>query len=284
MTEATHPTLATLDCGLNLTHFDKDWQALFARAAHAGVVGVIGTGTRLTHTAWYESVLKKDTSGMLLGYTLGVHPHCAQEFTVAQIHQALSASLPAKVLALGECGLDYYRMLTPAAHQRAIFETFLSEGATHHPEKAFFLHEREAHGDFLALLKSNPGPNIKLVHSFTGNTQALLAYLELGCYVSLNGYVTDARRNADVLQAMRHIPLNRLLLETDAPYLTPRIGALKKVRQNEPAYLGALAQFVWEGFYKHEVDAQTFSRVVLENTRTVFGLNASNLPLGSVSA
>jgi TatD DNase family protein len=169
--------------------------------------------------------------------TAGVHPHHADTFTAATPAELRALLQQPGVVAVGECGLDYYRDLSPRAAQRHAFEGQL-QLATETGLPAF-LHQRDAHDDFLALLRDfHPLPGGAVAHCFTAGASELEAYLELGLSIGITGWLCDERRGRHLRQLVGGIPAGRLLLETDAPYLLPRDLSPKPASQrNEPMYL-----------------------------------------------
>jgi TatD DNase family protein len=230
--------LDLVDIGANLTHdsFDGDRSEVIERAAAAGVRRAIVTGASVTGSA--QAVELSEARPGVLYATAGVHPHHAADFDSHTV-SALDALLANKaVVAVGECGLDYFRDFSPRAAQREAFRAQLELAIRH--AKPVFLHQRDAHEDFLALL----APSIRdltrggVAHCFTGGPAELEAYLELGLYIGVTGWVCDERRGGALREAVPRIPLDRLLIETDAPYLLPRDLVPKPAhRRNEPAFL-----------------------------------------------
>jgi TatD DNase family protein len=227
-----------VDIGANLTHdsFDHDRAEVLARAAAAGVRRAIVTGAAVTGSA-RALELAAEHPGVLYA-TAGVHPHHAAEFD-EHTSAALRALLEdPRVVAVGECGLDYFRDLSPRDEQRRAFRAQLELAAA--SGKPAFLHERDAHADFVTTLTPLARDLVGggVAHCFTGGPAALDAYLELGLHIGVTGWVCDERRGAELRAAVPSIPLERLLLETDAPYLLPRDLTPKPAhRRNEPAFL-----------------------------------------------
>jgi TatD DNase family protein len=226
-----------IDIGVNLTHtsFDGDRDDVIRRAVANGVRRLIVTGTSVT--ASVKAIELCTTSPESLFATAGVHPHNADELDDHSIDalRALLAS-PAAV-AVGECGLDYYRDLAPRDRQREAFAAQLALAA----EEAVpvFLHQREAHADFIAILREfRPRLVGGVAHCFTGGPRELRDCLDLDLHVGVTGWVCDERRGRELRDALADLPLDRLLLETDAPYLLPRdLRPLPKSRRNEPQFL-----------------------------------------------
>jgi len=227
-----------VDIGANLTHdsFDHDRAEVLARAAAAGVRRAIVTGASVTGSARALELAAEHPD--VLYATAGVHPHHAAEFD-EHTSAALRALLGDKrVVAVGECGLDYFRDFSPRDAQRRAFRAQLELAIA--AGKPVFLHERDAHTDFVATLTplARDLASGGVAHCFTGGPAALDAYLELGLHIGVTGWVCDERRGADLRAAVPAIPLDRLLLETDAPYLLPRdLKPSPKHRRNEPAFL-----------------------------------------------
>lgn len=236
-----------IDIGANLTHdsFDADRTAVLERAAAAGVMRLIVTGTSVTNSA-QAAELCATNPGTLFA-TAGVHPHHASEFD-AHTSGALRALLanPA-VVAVGECGLDFYRDFSPRADQRDAFTAQLELAAE--TGKPVFLHQRDAHFDFLEILTPRRTQLVGgVAHCFTGGPEELAAYLALDLHIGVTGWVCDERRGAALREALPHIPLERLLIETDAPYLVPRdLVPQPRGRRNEPAFLAHILERVASG-------------------------------------
>ncbi len=229
--------LDLIDIGANLTHdsFDVDREAVLVRAASAGVRRIVVTGTSVTSSV--QAAALCDARPDMLFATAGVHPHHAADFdahTTAALRSLLASP---KLVAVGECGLDFFRDYSPRDAQRHAFAAQLELAAA--VDKPVFLHQREAHEDFVALLapmRSRLAGGV--AHCFTGGPPELAAYLELDLHIGITGWVCDERRGAELRAAVPAIPLDRLLVETDAPYLLPRdLSPKPKDRRNEPQFL-----------------------------------------------
>ncbi len=172
--------------------------------------------------------------------TAGVHPHQAAAVAddwLVKLSELLS--LP-NVVAVGECGLDFNRMFSPKPQQISVFSAQLL--LAKQLQKAVYLHERDAFSEQLALLKQYQ-INDGIAHCFTGDATQLKAYLDLGLYIGITGWLCDDRRGSQLQDALKYLPMDRLILETDAPYLLPRnLTPKPKSRRNEPSYLSAIAQ------------------------------------------
>jgi TatD DNase family protein len=265
-------SLDLIDIGSNLTHdsFADDRDAVMARALQAGVRRQVVTGADLTSSRQAAALAAAHPSH--LWSTAGVHPHHAQSFVGAQRSELIDLLKLNCVVAVGECGLDYFRNLSPPAAQRAAFIAQLEIAA--HTGKPVFLHQRDAHGDFAAILRDFAGALRGVAHCFTGGELELEAYLSLGLYIGITGWACDERRGLNLRGVVPRIPTDRLLIETDAPYLLPRdMSPLPKSRRNEPAYLPHIAATV------ARLRGATLDSVAAETTRNavaLFGLADSS--------
>ena len=258
-----------VDIGANLTHdsFDVDRPAVLERAAAAGVRRLIVTGTSVTTSA--QAIELCASHPGTLYATAGGHPHHAAEFDAhtADTLRELLAS-PA-VVAAGECGLDFFRDFAPRDAQRRAFAAQLDLAAE--TRKPVFLHQRDAHEEFLALLTPQRARLAGgVAHCFTGGIEELAAYLDLDLYIGITGWVCDERRGAALREALERIPLERLLIETDAPYLVPRdLVPQPRGRRNEPAFLRHILERVAVGMH---LPAAAVAAATTSNAERLFGL------------
>jgi TatD DNase family protein len=226
-----------VDIGANLGHdsFDRDREAVLERAAAAGVRRLIVTGTSLA--ASEKALALARSAPARLYATAGVHPHHAAELDGATREALAALAVEADVVAVGECGLDYFRDYSPREAQRDAFAAQLGIGAS--TSKPVFLHQRDAHDDFVAILRERIGELVGgVAHCFTGGPAELEEYLQMGLHIGITGWICDERRGHDLRDAVRELPLDRVLLETDAPYLVPRdLPEPPRGRRNEPAFL-----------------------------------------------
>jgi TatD DNase family protein len=233
-----------IDIGVNLTHdsFDRDRAEVLERAAAAGVVQMIITGSSGASTR-AAMALARTARGQLFA-TAGVHPHHASDLDDALLAELEEHARATEVVAIGECGLDYFRDFSPRDVQRRAFERQLELAAL--IGKPVFLHQRDAHEDFLAILREHrTGLVDGVAHCFTGTAEHADAYLELGIAIGITGWISDERRGTHLPAVVRRIPADRLLLETDAPYLLPRdLRPRPHSGRNEPAFLPHVAQAV----------------------------------------
>ena len=263
------PPPALIDIGINLAHdsYERDRAEVIARAQAAGVVAMIVTGSTLADSARALGLCRQWPG--LLRATAGVHPHHAAGFHETDCAALVDLLADPMTVAAGECGLDYYRNYSPPADQRRAFALQLELAA----RRGFpvFLHQREAHADFMAMLREHPGLSARAVlHCFTGGTRELDDCLEAGLSIGITGWICDERRGQALRAAAGRIPDDRLMLETDGPYLLPRTLQPKPAhRRNEPMYLPVILDEVaaCRGEAVEQVAAQTTA-----NARRFFGL------------
>lgn len=226
-----------IDIGANLAHesFAADRDAVIERAFGAGVTRLVITGSSV-ESARAAQALAAPTQGRLTS-TAGIHPHHASDCDAAAIESLRALVALPGVVAIGECGLDYYRNLSPREAQLAAFRRQLELAVD--CRLPVFLHERDAHEDFLALLREYRGGLTAAVsHCFTGGPAEVDRYLELDLHIGVTGWVCDERRGGALREAVPRVPAGRLMVETDAPYLLPRtLKPAPKGRRNEPAWL-----------------------------------------------
>jgi TatD DNase family protein len=235
-----------IDIGANLTHdsFSDDRDEVINRAAENGVKQMVLTGA--SEEGSHKALALAKTRPGILFSTAGVHPHHAAEYTV-DVDKALRALLiDDAVVAVGECGLDYFRDFSPRDAQRDAFDQQLEIAVD--LELPVFLHQRDAHDDFVEQLT----PQLKKItravaHCFTGTETQLKTYLDMGLYIGITGWICDERRGAHLHDIVHLIPDDKLMIETDAPYLMPRTLTPKPAtRRNEPAYLTEVLRVVAE--------------------------------------
>jgi TatD DNase family protein len=263
-----------IDIGINLAHdsYDADRAAVIARARAAGVEQLIVTGSDLASSR-HALELARAHPGRLYA-TAGIHPHHAATVAADTWEELAQLAEAAEVVAVGECGLDYFRNYSPPAAQRAAFARQLE--LARRLGKPVFLHQREAHEDFLALLREHASTWRGVAHCFTGDAVALEAYLGLGLAIGITGWVNDERRGTHLLELLPRIPADRLLLETDGPYLLPRdLTPKPSSRRNEPMYLAHIARTVARA---RGQSVSELARTSTAATRALFGLAGAETP------
>jgi TatD DNase family protein len=261
-----------IDIGANLAHdsFDDDREEMMQRAANVGVATIIVTGSSDASNVCAAS-LAEASNGVLFS-TAGVHPHHASDYT--DDSDALIRSLASKdvVVAIGECGLDYFRNFSPREAQLDAFRRQLD--IAEETGLPVFLHQRDAHDDFVEILEpSLPGLSRAVAHCFTGEGESLREYLAMGLYVGITGWICDERRGKHLHDIVHIIPDDKLLIETDAPYLMPRtIQPNPKTRRTEPMYLPEVLRAVAEA---RAQSVDHVAEITSRNARRFFDLPPS---------
>ena len=273
-------SMQLVDIGVNLTDraFASDLDEVLARSRTAGVNKLIVTGTNLAESRQAVELCQQERCQQEhcqqqspgLWCTAGVHPHNAKEWTehhYAELKALLEHPL---VVAVGETGLDFNRNFSPPEQQLFAFEQQLKLAAE--TGLPLFLHERDAHEQQLKLLKQYRSQiSGGVIHCFTGSHEELENYLELDLYVGITGWICDERRGLHMQELIHLIPTNRLLLETDCPYLLPRTLRPKpKSRRNEPQYLAHITEQI---ALMLKTDADKLAQQTSQNAATLFGLS-----------
>ena len=258
-----------IDIGANLGHesFAHDLDAVLDRARAAGVAQMVVTGA--SREGSREALALARAHPGFLHATAGVHPHHAVEYTAEADLELRELHRAPEIVAVGECGLDYHRDFSPRPAQRRAFEMQLQLAAD--IGKPLFLHQRDAHDDFLAILGGFRGQlGAAVVHCFTGTQEQMFECLDAGYYIGITGWLCDERRGLHLREMVRHIPADRLLVETDAPYLLPRtVRPLPSHRRNEPMYLRHIVE---ELARDRDEPVQRTAAASTAAARTFFGL------------
>ncbi len=263
-------THTIIDIGANLAHdsFDEDRDAVMQRAADAGVTCMIVTGSSEQSNA-RAAELAEHSDGVLYS-TAGVHPHHASDYGDGVDAQIRSLVTRDAVVAVGECGIDYFRNFSPRDAQLDAFRRQLDIAID--TGMPVFLHQRDAHDDFVDVLDEKL-PNVAraVAHCFTGEHESLREYLAMGLYIGITGWICDERRGLHLRDIVSAVPDDKLMIETDAPYLLPRtIQPKPKTRRNEPAYLPEVLRVVAEARDQSE---EHVARITTENAIRFFGID-----------
>ena len=254
------------DIGINLfSEQFKDREAIIREAEEAGVACII-TGSDMESTRLTDEFTR---SHEVWG-TAGIHPHAAdraQDKDFDEIKDMLTSN--PKMIAVGECGLDFNRMFSEKNNQIKCLERHI--GLAEELEMPMFLHERDASETFYEIFSGHRDVCPRsVVHCFTGTAETAKKYLELGFSIGITGWICDDRRAADVREAVKYIPADRLLVETDAPYLAPRnVKGLGRV--NHPRNIQYVARALAE--YK-QMDAVILAEILKRNTERLFGIGS----------
>ncbi len=237
--------------------------AIIERARAAGVEQIIAVGGAGDMSSNTEAVHLADAFVNVYA-TVGMHPHDAKDVGADELQKLRDLALHPKVVAVGETGLDYYYDHSPRDVQRRVFAQFIHMARV--TELPVVVHERDAASDGAALLRSEgEGKLCGVIHCFTGDYEAAHAYLDLGFYISFTGIITFKNANA-LRDVVRRVPLERMLVETDSPYLTP---VPHRGKRNEPAYVRLVAATMAD---IKGVTLEEVARVTSDNARQLFRL------------
>ncbi len=235
-----------IDIGVNLSDssFEKDWQDVAIQAHTAGISPLILTGTNMREN--HQCLQMCEKSSVPLYTTAGVHPHSASEYTPDTSQQLRELLKAEYVVAVGEAGLDFNRNFSTPEEQIYAFEQQLELAVE--TGLPLFLHERDAHQKQLEMLKAyRKNISAAVAHCFTGTREELYNYLDLDLHIGITGWICDERRGSHLHPLLKDIPADRLMLETDAPYLLPRdIRPKPKSRRNSPLNLPHILQVIAE--------------------------------------
>ncbi len=234
-----------IDIGVNLTgsSFKKDVESVIERAQKVGVERLIVTGTDIKHSE--QAILLTEKFDGVCYSTVGLHPHHASDYSTDVDSELRDMLRHKNVVSVGECGLDFNRNYSTREQQIKAFEAQIEIAID--LKKPLFLHQRDAHDDFISILKSCRNDLCQVVvHCFTGTIEEVSDYISLDFFVGVTGWICDERRGHDLRQAIKHVPRDRLMLETDAPYLLPRDMAEKPIEKgrNEPCFLPHITRSV----------------------------------------
>lgn len=251
-------------CHLDDKAYDRDIDDVVLRAREAGVERIMCAGVTLKSSKKAVALTEK-YKGVLAA--VGVHPHDVSHCTPAALEELIELSRHPKVCAWGEIGLDFNRMYSPRKDQERWFVRQLETAAE--LELPIIFHERDSQGRFLEILKAHADTNRRgVVHCFSGTPAELEQYIEMGLFIGITGIVTMPERGRQLQQMIAAIPVDRLLVETDAPYLTP-VPDKKSHRRNEPAFVRSvmlkLAQV-------RQQDPQSLASQIWQNTSRLYGL------------
>lgn len=217
---------------LDFPQFQKDLDQVLDRAQQSGVAAVINVGTDMRSS---ERSVELSRKYPWISASVGIHPHGASHVQENWLEKLAVLAQSGNVLAIGETGLDFYRNLSPKINQEKLFREHLRFACK--VEKPVIIHSREAHCQTLTIVKEEDLPaRVGVMHCFSGDRHWAEAFLNLGFYISIAGPVTYPRSH-DLRDLLKFIPADRLLLETDAPYLPPQAY---RSQRNEPAYISLI--------------------------------------------
>ena len=252
-------------CHLDDRSFTMDLDKVIMEAGQAGVEKIMVVG--ITQKSCKLAVkLAENNPGIYA--SVGIHPHDVKDCTENVLSSLKKLARNKKVKAWGETGLDFNRMFSPRALQEKWFVRQIE--LAHELGLPLIFHERDSKGRFSEILKAHLGPDSKgVVHCFSGNRKELFDYLSLGLYIGITGIVTIESRGGELRKLVTEIPEDRILIETDAPYLTPA-PQKNKTRRNEPAFVKSVLMKIAE---VRKEDPEELSRKIWENTLRLYGIN-----------
>ncbi len=251
--------LADTHVHLNDKQYKNDWEETAARALQAGVVFMSNIGYDLPSS---RLAVKMAGGKNGLYATVGIHPHDALTLNDASFEELHSLACHPRVVAIGEIGLDYYRDFSPREAQRSAFRQQM--GLARELGKPVVIHDRDAHEEVLKILREEKAREVGgILHCFSGSWEMAREAIKMGFYISFAGPVTykNARR---LPEGARQVPVDRLLIETDCPYLTPEPY---RGRRNEPLYVTLVAEKMAE---LRGIELEELAVATLSNARTLF--------------
>jgi TatD DNase family protein len=256
-----------IDIGANLTHhiYKNNLKEVLEDSKKWYVEKLIITGTKLSNIKDAQTISYKYPEYNIY-YTSGVHPHNAKELNKSNFNIIEKLCLDTRCLAIGECGLDYDRMFSSKEEQLFWFEEQIKLSIKYN--KPLFLHERDAFEDFYNILSKYKGQIRGVVHCFTGNKNQINKYLELGMYIGITGWICDDHRNKNLIEAIRMMDkkyLDRLMIETDCPFLSP----IKEDKTNVPSYIYYVLLRLCKELNINEKELET---ILYNNTTKFFNL------------
>lgn len=255
------PRLTDTHCHLDFPDFAADLDGVVARAGEAGVQRLVTIATRVTKAALYQELAERFSN---VYFSVGTHPHNAAEEPDVAIETIIALSRHAKCVAIGEAGLDYHYDKSPRARQAASFR--LQIEAARRTQLPLIIHARAADADMMAILEEEMGKGAfgAILHCFSSGAELAQLGVQMGFYLSFSGILTF-RNSAEIRAIAATVPLEQLLVETDAPYLAP---VPHRGKTNEPAFVAHTATVLAE---VKGMDLATLAPVLEANTERVFG-------------
>lgn len=238
--------------------FDGDREEVIARAFASGITGFVNVGACMASSARSVALAEKYAQ---IYAAVGIHPHDAENALGTDYDQLAEWTKLSKVVAIGEIGLDYYYDFSPREVQKTVFIKQLD--VARQTQMPVIIHDRDAHGDILEILKKEAAGVTGILHCFSGSLEMAREIIKLGFYISIAGPVTF-KNAAKLPEIVANVPLERLLVETDCPYLTPHPHRGKR---NEPAYVKLVAEQVAS---LRNMDVPTLAAATYQNAKQLF--------------
>ncbi len=243
---------------IQLSQFNQDREAVLTRAEKAAVTNILVIGFDMETSLGAVELAEQHTH---IYATVGMHPHDAKDLTPDVLKTFRELAAHPKVVALGEMGLDYYRDLSPRPVQKTAFEEQLN--LAEETQLPIVIHNRDAYMDILPILEARNGRIRGVLHCFTGDVELMHRGLAIGFHIGIGGIVTY-KNAADVQAVARAVPEDRLLIETDCPWLAPQF---RRGKRNEPAYVRAVAEKIAE---LRDTSIETIGKITTKNFETLF--------------
>jgi TatD DNase family protein len=257
--------IADIACNFTSDRFDNDLDEVINQAIVNNITKFGLICSRLSEIDKLLEIYNRYSKDMF--FTIGVHPHHANEINEEYLKKLKEVINNNNPHAIGETGLDFYRNLSTYEEQIFAFEEQIKIAID--TNKPLFFHQRDSHEDFIKILRKYSSDISKaVVHCFTGTQSQLDDYLELDCYIGVTGWICDEKRNVELRKTIKNIPLSKLMVETDCPYLIPKnlLGNPKNNR-NEPCYLNHI---VAEISMLLDVDEEDIRKESFKNTLSFF--------------
>ena len=257
--------IADIACNFTSERFNKDLDEVIKRAIANKITKFGLICSRMSDLNKLLKIYQQYSKSMF--YTIGVHPHHANEINDDYLKKLKNVITTNNPHAIGETGLDFFRNLSTYEEQIYVFEEQIKIAID--TNKPLFLHQRDSHDDFIKILRKYSSDISKaVVHCFTGTQGQLDDYLELDCYIGITGWICDEKRNVELRKAIKKIPLEKLMIETDCPYLIPKNLVEKpKNNRNEPTNLNHIIN---EIAVLMEIDIDILRKQTFENTINYF--------------
>ena len=257
--------IADIACNFTSERFNKDLDEVIKRAIANKITKFGLICSRMSDLNKLLKIYKQYSKSMF--YTIGVHPHHANEINDGYLKKLKNVITTNNPHAIGETGLDFFRNLSTYEQQIYVFEEQIKIAID--TNKPLFLHQRDSHDDFIKILRKYSSDISKaVVHCFTGTQGQLDDYLELDCYIGITGWICDEKRNVELRKAIKKIPLEKLMIETDCPYLIPKNLVEKpKNNRNEPTNLNHIIN---EIAVLMEIDIDILRKQTFKNTIKYF--------------
>lgn len=254
-----------IDIGANLTNakYKDILPTLFKDSFENNLDSIIITGTTV-NLSKNALILVEEYKDYKLYSTAGIHPIDVKDFTDTHYNQLKEILQYPKVIAVGECGLDYSRGISNRTRQLFAFEKQIQLSIE--VNKPLFLHERDARDDFINIMSEYKNIIKGVVHCFTGNSETVKKYIEMGLYIGITGWICDNNKNSELIEAVKCVPLNKLMVETDCPYMNPLNTKGLNVPKNIHLIVSKLSQIL-------DIEETKLSEILLDNTKKFFNLS-----------